>query len=106
MEVIDLCSRDGWFTLKIAKVARHAAAIDIDPTLLEVARVRLMEAGVTNCSTRLWPDPVDLLYGECHSRRARPSAAGNGGQSRTQAKRTFCDRQLARPPARGNDNLG
>src|SRR5262249_58532375 len=50
---------------------RHVAAIDIDPTLLEVARVRLMEAGVTNCSflagdaydiTRLWPEPVDLVF--------------------------------------------
>jgi tRNA A58 N-methylase Trm61 len=63
MAVIDLCSGDGWFTLQIAKVARLVAAIDIDPTLLEVARVRLMEAGVTNCRfiaddaydiTRLW----------------------------------------------------
>ena len=71
MEVIDLCSGDGWFTLQIAKVARHVAAIDIDPTLLEVARVRLMEAGVMNCTfiagdaydiTRLWPEPVDLVF--------------------------------------------
>ena len=71
MEVIDLCSGDGWFTLQIAKVARHVAAIDIDPTLLEVARVRLMEADVTNCSfitgdaydlARLWPQPVDLVF--------------------------------------------
>ena len=71
MEVIDLCSGDGWFTLQIAKVARHVAAIDIDPTLLEVARLRLMEAGVTNCSfiagdaydiTSLWPEPVDLIF--------------------------------------------
>ena len=71
MDVIDLCSGDGWFTLQIAKVAQHVAAIDIDPTLLEVARVRLMEAGVTNCSfvagdaydlARLWPQPVDLVF--------------------------------------------
>jgi SAM-dependent methyltransferase len=71
MEVLDLCSGDGWFTLQIARIARHVAAIDIDPTLLEVARVRLMEAGVTNCSfivgdaydiTRLWPEPVDLVF--------------------------------------------
>jgi len=71
MEVIDLCSGDGWFTLQIAKIARHVAAIDIDPTLLDVARVRLMEAGVTNCSfiagdaydiTRLWPETVDLVF--------------------------------------------
>jgi len=40
MEVIDLCSGDGWFTLQIAKAARHVVAIDIDPQLLEVARHR------------------------------------------------------------------
>ena len=28
MDVIDLCSGDGWFTLQIAKIARHVAAID------------------------------------------------------------------------------
>jgi ubiquinone/menaquinone biosynthesis C-methylase UbiE len=49
MDVIDLCSGDGWFTLQIAKVARHVWAIDIAPTLLEVARHRLVESGVANC---------------------------------------------------------
>lgn len=49
MEVIDLCSGDGWFTLQIAKVARRVIAIDIDPNLLDVARLRLNESGVTNC---------------------------------------------------------
>ena len=49
MNVIDLCSGDGWFTLQIAKVARHVSAIDIDLTLLEVAKYRLMEGGVSNC---------------------------------------------------------
>ena len=49
MDVIDLCSGDGWFTLQMAKVARHVSAIDIDPNLLEVARHRLLESGVTNC---------------------------------------------------------
>jgi protein-L-isoaspartate O-methyltransferase len=49
MDVVDLCSGDGWFTLQIAKVARHVSAIDIDPTLLEVARHRLVENGITNC---------------------------------------------------------
>ncbi|MEX0752184.1 MAG: rRNA adenine N-6-methyltransferase family protein [Xanthobacteraceae bacterium] len=43
MEVVDLCSGDGWFTLQIAKIARHVVAIDIDPALLEVARSRLAE---------------------------------------------------------------
>jgi SAM-dependent methyltransferase len=47
--VIDLCSGDGWFTLQIAKIARHVSAIDIDPTLLEVARHQLVESGVANC---------------------------------------------------------
>jgi ubiquinone/menaquinone biosynthesis C-methylase UbiE len=49
MEVVDLCSGDGWFTLQIARIARHVVAIDIDPSLLEVARHRLTESGVTNC---------------------------------------------------------
>jgi ubiquinone/menaquinone biosynthesis C-methylase UbiE len=49
MDVIDLCSGDAWFTLQIAKVARHVSAIDIDPNLLEVAKHRLMESGVNNC---------------------------------------------------------
>jgi SAM-dependent methyltransferase len=71
MDVIDLCSGDGWFTLQIAKIARHVAAIDIDPDLLQVARHRLTEAGVRNCDfvagdayhlRRLWPHPVDLVF--------------------------------------------
>jgi SAM-dependent methyltransferase len=49
MDVIDLCSGDGWFTLQIAKIARQVVAIDIDADLLEVARHRLTENGVTNC---------------------------------------------------------
>ena len=71
MDVIDLCSGDGWFTLQIAKVARHVVAIDIDAGLLEVARHRLAEAGVTNCDFvagdaydigRHWPRPVDFVF--------------------------------------------
>ena len=50
MDAIDLCSGDGWFTLQIAKVARHVSAIDIDPMLLEVARHRLVESGIANCA--------------------------------------------------------
>lgn len=49
MDVIDLCSGDGWFTLQIAKFARRVIAIDIDRNLLEVARHRLKESNVTNC---------------------------------------------------------
>jgi len=71
MAVMDLCSGDGWFTLQIAKVARHVVAIDIDADLLDVARHRLTESGVTNCDfvagnayelTRLWPRPVDFVF--------------------------------------------
>jgi SAM-dependent methyltransferase len=49
MDVIDLCSGDGWFTLQIAKLARSVVAIDIDPALLEVARHRLSEVKIENC---------------------------------------------------------
>jgi len=71
MDVIDLCSGDGWFTLQIAKIVRHVAAIDIDATLLEVARHRLAEGGATNCAfvagdayelARLWPPTVDFVF--------------------------------------------
>jgi SAM-dependent methyltransferase len=86
MDVIDLCSGDGWFTLQIAKLARHVVAIDIDPALLEVARHRLSESDVHNCDfvagdayniTRLWPRPVDfvLLANAFHGVPDRPRLA-------------------------------
>lgn len=71
LEVVDLCSGDGWFTLPIAKLARRVIAIDIDPSLLEVARHRLTERGVTNCDFRsgdayalgkLVRRPVDFVF--------------------------------------------
>ena len=71
MEVIDLCSGDGWFTLQIAKIARHVTAIDIDPALLEVARHRLNDSGAANCDfvagdayelTTLAPRPADFVF--------------------------------------------
>jgi ubiquinone/menaquinone biosynthesis C-methylase UbiE len=71
MNVIDLCSGDGWFTLQIAKMTHHVVAIDIDPNMLEVARHRLTEAGVENCDFvagdayelgRLWPQKVDFVF--------------------------------------------
>ena len=49
MEVVDLCSGDGWFTLQIAKTAGRVTAIDIDPGMLDVARHRLAESGAHNC---------------------------------------------------------
>jgi ubiquinone/menaquinone biosynthesis C-methylase UbiE len=71
MEVIDLCSGDGWFTLHIAKIARHVVAIDIDPVLLDVAQTRLAERGASNCTyiagnayelAELWKKPVDFVF--------------------------------------------
>ena len=71
MDVIDLCSGDGWFTLQIARIARHVLAIDLDARLLEVARIRLTEIGIANCSfvagnaydvADLAPQPVDLVF--------------------------------------------
>jgi SAM-dependent methyltransferase len=49
MDVVDLCAGDGWFTLKIAKIALHVFAIDIDGKLLEIAKRRLEESGIKNC---------------------------------------------------------
>ena len=71
MEVIDLCSGDGWFTLQIARIASHVLAIDIDADLLAVARHRLTESGATNCDfvagdaydlASLVPGPVDFVF--------------------------------------------
>jgi len=71
MDVIDLCSGDGWFTLQIAKRARHVISIDIDRNLLDVARVRLAESGIANCDfvegnaydiDRLVARPADLVF--------------------------------------------
>jgi tRNA/tmRNA/rRNA uracil-C5-methylase (TrmA/RlmC/RlmD family) len=71
MDVIDLCSGDGWFTLQIARLARFVVAIDIDPSLLEVSSHRLREANMSNCEfiagdaysvARLWTRPVDFVF--------------------------------------------
>jgi ubiquinone/menaquinone biosynthesis C-methylase UbiE len=70
-EAIDLCSGDGWFTLPMARVARHVFAIDIDRKLLDAARTQLEKAGVSNCTfiegsaydiARLVPRPVDFVF--------------------------------------------
>ncbi len=71
MDVIDLCSGDGWFTLQIAKIASRVVAVDIDAKLLEVARHRLAESGMTNCElvvgdaydlVKLAPRPADFVF--------------------------------------------
>ncbi len=69
-DVVDLCCGDGLFTLPLAQVARRVLAIDLDPTMLEQARARLVAAGVTNCTfvqgdayaiAELVPAPVDAV---------------------------------------------
>lgn len=71
MDVIDLCSGDGWFTLQLAKVARRVIAIDIDRKLLDIAEHRLNESGLTNCDViegdayeiaKLVAQPVDFVF--------------------------------------------
>ena len=71
MDVIDLCSGDGWFTLQLAKVANHVHAIDIDPQLLDVTRHRLAESKVGNVTLvagdayqlgTLIAEPTDYIF--------------------------------------------
>lgn len=71
MDVVDLCSGDGWFTLQIAKIARRVVAIDIDGALIDIARKRLAEAGITNCDyvvadasklSDLLKQPMDFVF--------------------------------------------
>lgn len=71
MDVVDLCCGDGWFTLQIAKIARHVTAVDIDAKLIDVSRKRLAEQGVTNCDfvtgdaydiAKLVPQRVDFVF--------------------------------------------
>jgi ubiquinone/menaquinone biosynthesis C-methylase UbiE len=68
---VDLCAGTGWFTLPMARIARQVVALDIDETLLEAARDRLGDAGLTNCAfvvadaydmAKVVPAPVDFLF--------------------------------------------
>jgi ubiquinone/menaquinone biosynthesis C-methylase UbiE len=68
---VDLCAGDGWFTLPMARIARHVIAVDIDPVLLGRARLRLSEANAANCEFReadafdlakLVSEPVDFVF--------------------------------------------
>jgi SAM-dependent methyltransferase len=51
MDVVDLCSGDGWFTFPLSRIAHSVIAIDIDAALLEAAKVRIAErGGAPNCT--------------------------------------------------------
>ena len=71
VSAVDLCAGDGWFTLPMARIARHVIAVDIDAVLLDRARVRLSDAGLTNCAfevadafdlPKLIAQPVDFVF--------------------------------------------
>ncbi|WP_315831643.1 class I SAM-dependent methyltransferase [Bradyrhizobium prioriisuperbiae] len=71
MTVVDLCSGDGWFTLQLARIARHVIAVDIDDMLMATSRTRLQEAGMINCTcvvadaydlARVVGSPVDHVF--------------------------------------------
>jgi SAM-dependent methyltransferase len=67
---VDLCCGDGVFTAPLACTADRVYAIDIDPVMLDRARVRVAEAGPTNCDfvladamtvDAIVPEPVDYV---------------------------------------------
>ena len=68
---VDLCAGNGWFTLPMARIARHVIAIDIDSELLQLARRRVREADMTNCKfavadaydlNKIINTPVDFVF--------------------------------------------
>jgi hypothetical protein len=113
MDVIDLCSGDGWFTLQIGKLVRHVTAIDVARELLDVARVRLADSGISNCDyvegnaydvDRLVSRPADLVFmaNAFHGVPERTRLAR--GSECAGAAWAFRDRKLARAAARANDD--
>jgi ubiquinone/menaquinone biosynthesis C-methylase UbiE len=72
MDVVDLCSGDGWFTFPLSKIARNVIAVDIDGALLEAAKIRMAErGGAPNCTfveanaydlATVVPQPVDHVF--------------------------------------------
>ena len=49
MVVVDLCCGDGLFTGPLTRIAARVYAIDIDPAMLDWARVLVAAAGASNC---------------------------------------------------------
>src|SRR4029078_11575690 len=71
MYAIDLCCGDGWFTLPMAKIARHVMAVDIDAKMLVLASSRLARDRLANCDYQLCdayglaeyvPGPVAFVF--------------------------------------------
>ncbi len=70
MEVIDLCCRDGLFTVPLALMSRRVIGIDLDPGMLGVARIKLAATGAANWelvqgdaydTAKLVHEPVDCV---------------------------------------------
>jgi SAM-dependent methyltransferase len=70
MIAVDLCCGDGLFTAPMAAVARRVVAIDLDPTMLDAARLRLSAAGLSGWElivadayavAELVDEPVDFV---------------------------------------------
>lgn len=49
-DAVDLCCGDGLFTVPLASMAGNVVAIDLDPEMLDKARVRAAAAGAANCA--------------------------------------------------------
>ena len=71
MVAVDLCCGDGLFTAPLACIADRVYAIDIDPVMLDRARVRVAEVGATNCDfvpadamtvDAIVPELVDYIF--------------------------------------------
>src|SRR5215467_11505493 len=71
MVAIDLCCGDGLFTVPLARVAKRAYAIDIDPVMLDRTRSQAAEARTGNCEfvvadamavDEVTPEPVDYIF--------------------------------------------
>jgi ubiquinone/menaquinone biosynthesis C-methylase UbiE len=102
MEVVDLCSGDGWFTLQIVKFARHVTSIDIDRIFLDLASVRLAQNGIENCKfvegnaydiDRLMSQPAEFVF-MANAFHGVPGGAG-----------AICDCELACAAARGDNDF-
>ena len=113
---VDLCCGDGWFTLPMAKAARHATAIDIDGRMLGLARLRLEQQKITNCDfvegeIGMHFRPHQIARGfyfprQCLSWRSRQAALYSRGRCGAVAGRAVCRCELARARAGRNDILG
>ena len=57
-EVVDLCCGDGLFTAPLALMSRRVIGIDLDPSMLALARAKVTATGATNC---------DLIEGDAYA---------------------------------------